>query len=211
MPIANLTFEPLRGQYAADHYFHYYYRYGEDEHGEPAAEGHRNDDLLELSSSLLSKSGGALLLQSNAEAAKVLASHGAQACTDVTGFGLLGHLYELCSASQVRCKVRMGAVPLLPGAKECVEGGIFSSLQPANLRLKRGVSNEKAALSHPAYPLLFDPQTSGGLLAAVPKAKADACVAALRKAGYEATSIVGEVAERVPKEMCVRALIECVE
>ena len=49
-------------------------------------------------------------------------------------------------------------VPLLPGAKECVSRGIFSSLQPANLRLKRAVSNEAEALSDPTYPLLYDPQ-----------------------------------------------------
>ena len=75
-------------------------------------------------------------------------------------------------------------MPLLPGALECVQRGIFSSLQPANLRLKRAVSNEGAALSHPAYPLLFDPQTAGGLLASVPKDQVARCVAALR-AGAE--------------------------
>ena len=153
----------------------------------------------------------ASMLASNAGAASILASHRASACTDVTGFGLLGHLYELCSASQVRCAISMGAVPLLDGAAECVAAGVFSSLQPANLRLRRGVSNEKAALAHEAYPLLFDPQTSGGLLASVPAAEADACVAALRAAGYEAAAVVGEVRERVPKEMCVRALIECLQ
>ena len=64
--------------------------------------------------------------------------------------------------------------------------GIFSSLQPANLRLKRAVSNEATALRHPAYPLLFDPQTAGGLLSTLPAAQAEACVAELRRLGYEA-------------------------
>ena len=99
------------------------------------------------------------MLKSNAVAARVLAEHGTRACTDVTGFGMLGHLYELASASQARVRVFMGRVPLLPGAAECVAIGIFSSLQPANLRLKRAVANEAQALTHPAYPLLFDPQT----------------------------------------------------
>ena len=142
--------------------------------------------------------------------AKVLAEHGARACTDVTGFGLLGHLYELCSASQAKVRVRMGSVPILPGAAECVGKGIFSSLQPANLRLKRAVSNEATALHHPAYPLLFDPQTAGGLLASVPKAKAQACVEALKAAGYDATAIIGEVSEKLPEGVCSPALIECV-
>ena len=96
----------------------------------------------------------------------------------MTGFGLLGHLVEMAKASNARVAVRLGAVPLLPGALECVQRGIFSSLQPANLRLKRAVANETAALRHPAYPLLFDPQTAGGLLSTVPADSADACVAA---------------------------------
>lgn len=151
------------------------------------------------------------MLASNARAAQVLAAHGAKACTDVTGFGLLGHLYEVCSASQAMVRVRMGDVPLLPGAADTVANGIFSSLQPANLRLKRAVSNEKAALSHPAYPLLFDPQTAGGLLAAVPAEQAAACIAALRAAGYPDTAAIGEVTEMLQEGVCVPALIECVE
>ena len=127
----------------------------------------------------------------------------------MTGFGLLGHLYEVCSASQATVRVRMGAVPLLPGAAETVAKGIFSSLQPANLRLRRSVSNEKEALAHPVYPLLFDPQTAGGLLAAVPADQADACVAALRASGYPATAIIGEVLYELPEGVCVPALIEC--
>ena len=151
------------------------------------------------------------MLQSNAKAASILAHHGAHACTDVTGFGLLGHLYELCSASQAKARIHMGRVPLLPGAAECVASGIFSSLQPANLRLKRGVSNEASALAHPAYPLLFDPQTSGGLLAAVPSSEAGACVEALRAAGYGATAIIGEVSDVLEEGVCVPGLVECVE
>ena len=153
----------------------------------------------------------ASMLASNAPAAKILAAHGAKACTDVTGFGLLGHLFEVASASQVRVRVRMGAVPLLPGAAECVAKGIFSSLQPANLRLKRSVANEADALHHPTYPLLFDPQTAGGLLSAVPAASADACLAALREAGYPRAAAVGEVVEALPKGVCAPHLIECVE
>ena len=131
------------------------------------------------------------MLTSNDAAAKCLLRHGATSCTDVTGFGLLGHLVEMAKASNARVAVRLDAVPLLPGALECVQRGIFSSLQPANLRLKRAVSNEAAALSHPAYPLLFDPQTAGGLLASVPAAQAQACVAELRRLGYEAAAVGG--------------------
>jgi len=151
------------------------------------------------------------MLASNAQAARIVAAHGADACTDVTGFGLLGHLFELASASQTTVRVRMGAVPLLDGAAETVRAGIFSSLQPANLRLKRAVSNEAAALAHPTYPLLFDPQTAGGLLAAVPSEQAEACVRALRAAGYGEAAAIGEVVEQLSEGVCVPGLVECVD
>ena len=149
------------------------------------------------------------MVLSNERSAQVLAEHGASACTDVTGFGLLGHLVEMAGASGARVSLSMGHVPLLAGASECVARGIFSSLQPANLRLKRAVANEGSALSHPSYPLLFDPQTAGGLLAAVPAERADACVAALRAAGYEHAAVVGEVLEELPEGSCAPTLVEC--
>lgn len=151
------------------------------------------------------------MLTSNDAAAKCLLRHAATSCTDVTGFGLLGHLVEMAKASNARVALRLDAVPLLPGALECVRRGIFSSLQPANLRLKRAVSNEAAALRHPAYPLLFDPQTAGGLLASVPAAQAQACVAELRRLGYEAAAVVGQVTEVLPDEAaCALSLVDIV-
>lgn len=149
------------------------------------------------------------MVKSNAPAAEVLLAHGATACTDVTGFGLLGHLIEMAGASGARVVVGMGSVPLLAGAAECVAQGIFSSLQPANLRLKRAVANEAAALRHPKYPLLFDPQTSGGLLASVPAARAAACLAALRGQGYAEAAVIGEVTEVLPEGTCAPTLVEC--
>ena len=96
-----------------------------------------------------------------------------------------------------------------PTPNQVVQRGIFSSLQPANLRLKRAVSNEAAALSHPAYPLLFDPQTAGGLLSTVPAASAPACVAELRRLGYEAATVVGHVTEVLPEgAACALTLVD---
>ncbi len=149
------------------------------------------------------------MVVSNRRAAAALAAHGATACTDVTGFGLLGHLVEMASASSARVALSMGSVPLLAGAAECVARGVFSSLQPSNLRLKRAVSNEAEALAHPAYPLLFDPQTSGGLLASVPAGRADACIRALRDAGFERAAVVGRVTQKLPDGTCAPTLVEC--
>ena len=129
----------------------------------------------------------------NAAAAVILARHGVHAATDVTGFGLLGHLVEMTKASGVDADVMLSAIPVLEGARESVAAGVFSSLQPANVRLRRAIRDLDAAQRQPMYPLLFDPQTSGGLLAGVPGALAEACVMALRAAGYETAAIIGRV------------------
>src|SRR5262245_50951380 len=136
------------------------------------------------------------MIQSNGKAAQILRRHGVHAATDVTGFGLIGHLIEMVRASDVDATVAIDRVPLLEGARETVELGIFSSLQPQNVRLRRAIAEVETAAKHPLYPLLFDPQTSGGLLAAVPLGEAERCVAALRAADYAAAEVIGFVTER---------------
>jgi selenide,water dikinase len=133
------------------------------------------------------------MLLSSQTAANVLRTFGATACTDLTGFGLLGHLLEMVRPSVVDAELRLGALPLLDGAIECMQAGMQSSLQPANMRLHRALRNGEALAHHPRYPLLFDPQTAGGLLASVPAAQASACVQALRAAGYPHTAIIGRI------------------
>ena len=73
---------------------------------------------------------------------------------------------------------------------------MLSSLQPANLRLRRAISNQEAAVDHPNYPLIFDPQTAGGLLASVPTERVEACLTALRAAGYPQAVRIGRVLEQ---------------
>ena len=152
---------------------------------------------------------------SNEPAADIFTKFGSIACTDVTGFGVLGHLIEMLKASCrdhdsqgsdnknnnndsqesnhnsiLQCNVNLDDVPTLPGALECIhELQIFSSLQPANLRLKRAIENEAVALSHEKYPLLFDPQTAGGLLAILPAENGQPCVNELKKVYPDATII----------------------
>jgi len=136
------------------------------------------------------------MLHSNAAGAACLQAHGVTACTDVTGFGLLGHLIEMTRAAAVDARIVVDDVPVLAGAQETVAAGILSSLQPQNLRLRRGVRDLERASQHPRFPLLFDPQTAGGLLAGVPSANAEACMAGLREAGYVDTAIIGQVKQR---------------
>jgi selenide,water dikinase len=136
------------------------------------------------------------MIESSGLAAAVLRRHGAQAATDVTGFGLLGHLVEMVRASEVDVTLAIDRVPLIDGARETVARGIFSSLQPQNVRLRRAIRELEAAARHPLYPLLFDPQTAGGLMAAVPLGDAESCVTALRAAGYRRAAIIGFVSRR---------------
>jgi selenide,water dikinase len=131
--------------------------------------------------------------QSSQRAADILRAHQASASTDVTGFGLLGHLVEMTRASGVDAELEIGALPVLDGAEDCVARGVVSSLQPANLRLKRALKDQASIIDHPRYPLLFDPQTAGGLLASVPPGEAETCLAALKAAGYHASAIIGRI------------------
>jgi hypothetical protein len=111
-----------------------------------------------------------------------------------------------CSTRPARpgsvAQLDMAAIPLLPGAEHVVSSGVVSSLQPDNLRSARAVrdSAKCQTLFGAAYQLLFDPQTAGGLLCAVPTASAVACVAALRAAGYADASEIGTVHAPEPRD-----------
>ncbi|TQV76021.1 selenide, water dikinase SelD [Exilibacterium tricleocarpae] len=132
--------------------------------------------------------------QSNAGAAGILQRHGASACTDITGFGLLGHLREMLTGSGCRVTIAIDALPLLPGAANCAVRGYRSSLHPHNQQAGELIQDREIWLRHPAYPLLFDPQTAGGLLASVPSGQVADCLATLRNAGYKDARVIGEVA-----------------
>jgi selenide,water dikinase len=133
------------------------------------------------------------MIVSNQHGAQCLRAFGATACTDLTGFGLLGHLVELTRPSGVDAELYLAELPLLEGAQACAAAGMLSSLQAANVRLRRALRNQAEIRKHPRYPLIFDPQTAGGLLASVPADKANDCIAALRAMGYAQATVIGRV------------------
>ncbi|MFK8028333.1 MAG: selenide, water dikinase SelD, partial [Gammaproteobacteria bacterium] len=147
------------------------------------------------------------MLLSNQSAASCLQKHQATSCTDVTGFGLLGHLIEMTRASNVDADIMIDAVPILEGARETVAAGILSSLQPQNLRLRRAIQNSQFASKHSDYPLMFDPQTAGGLLAGVPEANAQQCVNELRELGYTQACVIGEVKQTSHEEAPINIIV----
>ncbi len=124
-------------------------------------------------------------------AAAILAD--AHAMTDVTGFGLAGHLLNLCDASGVAAEIALDAVPLVDGAEALAAQGIRSTIYPQN----RQAAARMAMPQGPRADLLFDPQTAGGLLAAVEGEMAEALLDALRAADYPA-ALIGRIKEGVP-------------
>ena len=110
------------------------------------------------------------MLVSNRHAVPLMDKHGVTAATDVTGFGLAGHLSEMLRASRVSARLDLDALPLLGGALELMASGIKSSLHEGNDRSVAGMDES----GHPNFQMLFDPQTAGGLLLSVPAARSEA-------------------------------------
>lgn len=150
------------------------------------------------------------MLVSNQKASEVLFSHGVKACTDVTGFGLAGHLLEMLQASRCRAKLDLDNLPVLDGALELMAKGFFSSLHEQNKQIEQkmmayievvGIKEIKGVRPLGSDPfnffnfsdILFDPQTAGGLLAGIPASKAEACLQELKALGYHDACIIGEL------------------
>ena len=138
----------------------------------------------------------ASMLESNAAAARTFRECGATSCTDVTGFGLLGHLVEMLRASGADAELDLATVPRLAGTDALLERGLRSSLHAANAAF--GIVLDGLDPDDPRAALLLDPQTSGGLLATVPAERVDECMAALAAARCGAAAPIGTVRSAEP-------------
>lgn len=132
----------------------------------------------------------AIMVAPQAQASVILRD--AHAMTDVTGFGLAGHLSGICEASGVGATVQLSDVPLMQGALDLAKAGMQSSLYADNRAGVTGITAPDSALAE----LMFDPQTAGGLLAAVQADTADATLAALINTGYPSV-IIGKMTDQV--------------
>ncbi len=128
----------------------------------------------------------------NAEAARLALFHGVQAATDVTGFGLLGHAWNIARGSGVALRIDYDSLPVYGPFHRLAAGGVTTGCTAANRRNVEAELHLDRALTPVQANLLVDPQTSGGLLLAVPAERADALLAALLAAGHRAATI-GEV------------------
>jgi selenide,water dikinase len=128
--------------------------------------------------------------QSNRRAAAILLKHRVTAMTDVTGFGLVGHLSEMLVASDADGELDLSSIAIYDGALALAQEGVASTLLPENLALLGLLRGE---VDSPTRALLFDPQTSGGLLAGVPGDRAADCIAELQSVGYSHAAVIGHV------------------
>lgn len=133
------------------------------------------------------------MLISNARAAASARASGATACTDITGFGLGGHLIEMLRASGLDAEIALSAIPVLSGTLAAFARGTRSTLAPENVTMVGTVDRRE---SSPHYDLLFDPQTSGGLLIGIPADRADTLVDRLRVSDTPDAVVVGRVVAR---------------
>ncbi len=129
----------------------------------------------------------------NRAAAETLARFDIHSCTDVTGNGLIGHAWEIAEASGVGIEFRLSAFPFYRMARKLAESGKFPGGTFANRQYYGDKVMESTGLDESMVWLLYDAQTSGGLLSAIPPEQAAAAVDALHKAGVEAAAVVGSV------------------
>jgi len=140
--------------------------------------------------------------RSNAEASRLALELGATAATDVTGFGLLGHAANLARESDVTLEVEFDALPSYPGFHDLVRDGVSTGCTPGNREYASLRLEWKRELDEADQELLFDPQTSGGLLVALPEGEARTLVEELVASGHRA-AIVGRVGDG-PARLVVR-------
>ena len=138
----------------------------------------------------------ASMLTLNATAAEVAAAFEVHACTDVSGFSLLGHGFEMASASDVTLRLDAGALPILAGARELAAVGEITGGCKRNRAYLADKVAVAAGVAADLVEVAFDPQTSGGLLFAVSAAQATALCDALRARGVTVAAIIGEAVPR---------------
>ncbi|HWQ69584.1 MAG TPA: selenide, water dikinase SelD, partial [Patescibacteria group bacterium] len=136
-----------------------------------------------------------LMATLNKGASEAMVAVGAHACTDVTGFGLLGHLHEMTVGSKAGARVSLSKVPILPDAWDLIREGICPGGTKRNYESLDGAIVWNPGIGNEAQLILCDAQTSGGLLIAVPKDKTAALIQRLRERETPAAALIGEIIE----------------
>ncbi len=135
----------------------------------------------------------ASMVQLNKAASEAAMEIGARAATDVTGFGLAGHAMEMADASGVTVRIELSKMPLLPGAEELARAGNQSRANHSNREFTTAQTRVEAGVDATRLEFCFDPQTSGGLLVALPPDRAAQLVERCHAAGALAARVIGSV------------------
>ncbi len=139
----------------------------------------------------------------NKRASEIMLSFGVNACTDITGFGLIGHACKMAENSEVSIEIFTDRVPLIQGVQDFCRMGLIPRGAYAN-RDFYDVKVDKEGTNEEMLPLFFDPQTSGGLLISIPEHDAEDMLGSIRQAGYEEAAIVGCVLKNGESRITLR-------
>ena len=145
----------------------------------------------------------ATMLTPGKYAAEAIASFDVKGATDVTGFALLGHAWEMACASNVTIEIAAASVPLIAGALDLASAGLLTGADKTNREYVREQVEVTASNDPNLVKLFYDPQTAGGLLLAIPAAKAEDLLEELRR-NYPRAQIIGRVIEREAKAIMVK-------
>jgi selenide,water dikinase len=154
--------------------------------GKKASESAINN-LIEVASTL------------NKKASEIMLKYGCHACTDITGFGLGGHLLEIARASKVEITIYADKIPLIPEAREYALTGLIPAGSYAIKHFCEKAIEIDSRLETVMIDLIFDPQTSGGLVISLDTDVADACLKELRDEGINSARIIGDILSPHPK------------
>jgi selenide,water dikinase len=141
----------------------------------------------------------------NRAAAEIMTAAGVTTATDITGFGLAGHLGEIAAQSGVVIEVYASAIPVFSGVLDLIRADVISGAVERNREYASSFVRREKDAGEDLETLLYDPQTSGGLLIAVRKGKAPAVLSALRKNGIPSAAIIGRVIRKGQARIVLRA------
>lgn len=144
------------------------------------------------------------MLLSNQPAASLVAEFDISGLTDVTGFGLAGHLLEMLRASELSAELSLDRLPLLPGVGRLVADGIESTLAPANRDAEASIRVNEQSRTESKYAVLFDPQTSGGLLLGVREQQVDSVLKRLSELSDVPSRVIGQVCENAELQSTIQ-------
>jgi len=139
---------------------------------------------------------GSFMATLNKDAAELMVKHKAHACTDITGYALAGHLVEMVRGSGVTAELDMSALPVFAAVEECLDNEILPGAIERNQEYAMAWVRVADTAGEKNLPILYDPQTSGGLLIALPEKTAQPFVEEMHECGHTSTSIIGRIVQK---------------